>query len=117
MFLLNARRPVKPSITLSTSAGVSARSPGSGAVLSSASLSSDTSTWPLSSSSKAEKAESSSALGDRAAKVSASELRKAARAMVCGADGGKNFDTSEDPEGSPGSALASRMIYLIVNGY
>lgn len=82
IFRLKARRPVNPFMILSTSADVSARSPGSGAVSSNALRNSFKSTWPLSSSSKAEKAESSSALGESATNASASELRKAARAMV-----------------------------------
>lgn len=101
MFRLKARLPVKPSITLSTSPGVRALSPGSGAVLSRASRSSATFTWPLSSSSKAEKADRSSALGDSAASFSASVFRKAGRAMVCADDGGKNCETSVELDGSP----------------
>lgn len=102
MFRLKARLPVKPSMTLSTSAAVRARSPGSGAVLSRASRSSATFVCPLSSSSNAEKADSSSALGESAASFSAKEFRNAASAIVCGADGGKNCDTSDELDGSPG---------------
>ncbi len=86
---------MKPFRTRSISAAASAFSPGSGAVCSSASRSSARSTWPLSSSSKAEKADSSSELGESAASVAARELRKAPIVMVCGADGGKNCDTPQ----------------------
>jgi hypothetical protein len=86
---------------LSTSLAVRAFSPGSGAVSRSAFRSSTKSTWPLSSSSKAEKADSSSALGESAASASASELRNTARVIVWGADGGKNLDTSAGFVGRP----------------
>lgn len=101
MFRLNARQPVNSVMILSTSAAVRARSPDSGAVVSKASLSSALSTWPLSSSSKAEKADSSSVLGESAARTSDSEFKKAASAVDCGPDEGKNRATSEGPFGKP----------------
>lgn len=88
-------------MTWSISAAVSALSPGSGAVCRSASRSSAKSTWPLSSSSKAENAESNSELGDRDARLVAIVLRNVARVMVWGAEGGKNRATSEAVDGSP----------------
>src|SRR6478609_4539949 len=101
MLRLKARRPVTPSTTLSTSAAVSARSPGSGAVFSRAFRNTAKSTWPLSSSSNAEKADSSSALGDSADSASAKEFRNAARAIVWGPEGGKKGDTSDEEDGRP----------------
>jgi hypothetical protein len=79
-------------------------SPGSGAVWRRASLNSSRSIWPLSSSSKAEKAFNSSALGDKAARDVARELRKTASVMVCGAEGGKNGVTSVCVDGKPGES-------------
>jgi len=96
-----ARRPVKPLMTLSISVSVSARSPGSGAVWSRASRSSARSICPLSSLSKAEKAERSSVLGDMAASASASAFMKTGMAIVWGADGGKNRETSGGLDGRP----------------
>lgn len=97
----NARLPENPAMTWSTSAAVSARSPGSGAVCSKASRSSARSIWPLSSSSKALNADSSSELGERAARLVAMVLRNVARGIVCGAEGGKKRATSVAVDGSP----------------
>lgn len=90
-------------ITLSTSRSVNGVSPGSGAVCSKASRSSATSTCPLSSSSKAEKADNNSLDGESEAKRLAIVLRKVGKGMVWDDPGGKKGDKSEEADGSPKS--------------
>ena len=89
-------------MTLSISRSVKAFSPGSGAVCSRASLSSAKSTCPLSSSSKAENAERSSAEGLNAASCTAIALRNVGRVTVCDVDGGKNAVISDAFADRPG---------------
>jgi hypothetical protein len=60
------------------------------------------STCPLSSSSKAENAESNSFGGDRDDKSVEIEVRNAGRLVVWACDGGKKGETSVVEEGRPG---------------